>query len=323
MRVFLFSVSFLAALSANGEMNPVHVTLRAENAVAGAFFKLSEIATVSAGDEQLERELAALRVGRSPRAGTVLALKPVEVERVIARLKPELRQRLRVEGAQTASVRRGPLQSVEPARVRESAARALEVFLAERYSRFEIEPLGEPGGAFAVPEGRLELKPRIAAAGSVPARLTVWMELYIDGFHYQSLPVAFAVRGYQPVLAARSALRAGERVRTDELAVREEQVAGYAEAPVPADLEAATLRLKRPLAAGEVLTWRHAEQAPAVSRNQEITVRLAVGAIALEAPAVATQDARPGEVIRVRTAASRQTYSARVTGPGTAEALWR
>src|SRR5262249_11875139 len=133
----------------------------------------------------------------------------------------------------------------------------------------------------------------------------------------------FAVRGYLPVLTAPSALRRGDLVPTERFLVREEQVAGYADTPVPADLAPSTLRLKWPLAEGEVLTWRHAEHAPAVSRNQEIQIRLAAGAIMLETAAIATQDARPGEVIRVRTAASGKTYPARVTGPGAADALWR
>jgi flagella basal body P-ring formation protein FlgA len=319
----LLMLSFVMA-DALADAATVQVALRAENTVAGAFFRLDEIAAVHSSDATLERELGALRIGLSPRAGSVLALKPGDVASAITRLKPELRDRVRVSGAQDAAVRRGPLQTVELARVRESAARALEAFLAERYRRYEIESLGEFGGAIVVPDGRLELRPRIAAGkGPVPAHLTVWIEVHISGVHYQSFPVMFAVRGYLPVFTAKSGLRRGDLVRTQELLVREEQVAGYGDTPVPVDVALSTLRVKRPLAAGEVLTWRDAEQPPAVSRNQEIHVRLAVGAITVETAAIATQDARPGEVIQVRASTGRQTYSARVTGLGAADVLWR
>jgi len=322
----LLSILLCCVVAANalGETATAQVALRAENTVAGAFFQLDEIAAVSSSDAALERELRELRVGRSPRAGLVLALKRSDVAGAIARLKPELRDRVRVSASQDAVVRRGPLQNVELARVRESAAHALEAFLAERYTRHEIQPLGEAAGDIVVPEGRLELRPRIASvSGPVPAHLTVWTELHINGLHYQSFPVMFAVRGYLPVFTATSALRRGDLVRTHQFLVREEQVAGYADTPVPIDAALSTLRLKLPLAPGEVLTWRHAERPPAVSRNQEIQVRLAVGAITVETAAIATQDARAGEVIRVRTTAGRQTYSARVTGSAAADALWR
>jgi flagellar basal body P-ring formation protein FlgA len=322
MRSLALTLVFFLPDAAAGT-GAVEVTLRAQSVVGETYFRLGEIATVRAADAALERELAALRIGRSPRAGTALALKAPEVERAIARLKPELKERIRVSAAPHASVRRGPLQTLELARVRELATAALEAFLAERASRFEIEALGEAEGLLALPPGRVELRPRIASEGPIPARIGVWTDVHVDGARYQSLPLSFTVRAYRPALVARTALPAGRPLRAGDFASSEQQVAGHAESPVPPATDLTRLRLKRALGAGEMLTWGHADQAPAVSRDQEIVVRLAAGAIALETAAVALRDGRPGEVIRVRSSASRQSFPARVTGAGTAEALWR
>ena len=91
-------------------------------------------------------------------------------------------------------------------------------------------------------------------------------------------------------------------------------------------------RVQPPLAAGlevlgsdRVAVRRGSLQAPEISvrRGEEVRVRAASGAVVIETVALAAANARAGEVIRVRNAASRQTYTVRVTGPGVAEALWR
>jgi flagella basal body P-ring formation protein FlgA len=65
------------------------------------------------------------------------------------------------------------------------------------------------------------------------------------------------------------------------------------------------------------------QRAPAVARDQDVRVELALGAVAVRTVAVATRDGAAGDVIRVRNPASNQTYAARVTGAGVVEALWR
>jgi flagella basal body P-ring formation protein FlgA len=230
---------------------------------------------------------------------------------------------VRVSGPDIASVRRGPLQAVDAARVRDAAARELQARLAERYLRFEVEPLGDAREVIALPEGKLEIRPRAPLASDVlPARLNVWVDLYIEGLHHQSLPVPFTVRAYAQVLSAREMLRPGALLRPQDFTIREAQVAGLADAAVRADTDVAALRVRQPVPAGELLTWRHVAQAPTVSRNQDIIVRLVAGPIELQTAAVATQDGRTGDVIRVRAVENTQTYAARVSGTGTAEALW-
>lgn len=291
------------------------VALRAEAVVAGPQFSLGEVAAVD------DPQLAALRIGHSPRAGAVLTLQRAEVQRALRRLAPQ-RGAVMVSGAERIVVRRGPLQALELARVHEAAARELRGALAARYARFEIEPATAGEGSLGVPEGRVELRARLPSLSPLPARVAVWIDIHVDERLQRSVPVSFANRAWQPVLAARRAVAPGEPLRAADFELREAQVAGAA-APLPADLDLSALRLKRPLAAGAALAVAHVERAPGVSKDQPVRVQVMRGAIGIETVAVATRDAAAGEVLRVRHADTNQTYPARVVAAGVVEALWR
>jgi flagella basal body P-ring formation protein FlgA len=302
---------------------PVAVELRGESVVADAYFTVGDIASVTGTDEALTRALRELRVGHSPRAAGALTLKRAEVERALLRLRPGLRGVLELGGADSAVVRRGPLQTVEFARVREAAHEALQRALAERYARFELEPLGGEGRAVSVPHGRLELHARLPGLAPAPGRVTAWVDVEVDGRSYQAIPASFELRAYAPALFARRALAPGAALAPADFEPREAQVAGQAAPLVDAGAELGALRLKRPLAPGAALTARHVQRAPAVRRDQDVRVQAELGGVAVQTVAVALKDGAAGEVIRVRNPASNQTYAARVTGAGTVEALWR
>jgi flagella basal body P-ring formation protein FlgA len=326
------SLLFVAAMGVIGAMSLLHaeaaharvtVQMHPESIVKTPFFRLDEIADVTADDAVIADEVRALRIGRSPRAGTVLHISAADVERVLLALKPVLRKELRILPVGDAVIHRGPLQTLQFMRLQEAARTALTAFLAERYSHFQIHVQQGEDAPIVVPEGQLEIRPRTSARTPVPRKITVWTDIYVDGRQYQSVPIKFDVEAYLQVLVALSGAKAEAKALDARLVVKEEQVAGYVEQPVPADINLSALRLKNALATGEVLTWRHVERLPVVSKNQEIRVRLAVGAIEVETVGIALQDAKPGDVIRVRSPENQQTYPAKVSGSGILQALWR
>jgi len=319
--IVLFAL--LACFLCGARAAPATVALHAESVVADAYFTVGEIAAVDSSDEALARALRELRIGHSPRAAGTLTLKRAEVERALLRLRPGLRGLVELGGADTVMVRRGPLQTVEFARVREAAREALQRALTERYARFELEPLGGEGRAVSVPHGRLELRVRLPGLAPAPGRVTAWVDVEVDARAYQAVPASFELRAYAPALFARHALAPGAALAAADFEPGEAQVAGQAAALVDAKTELGELRLKRPLAPGAALTARHVQRAPAVRRDQDVRVQAELGGVAVQTVAVALKDGAAGDVIRVRNPASNQTYAARVTGAGTVEALWR
>lgn len=299
---------------------PVEVELRAQSEVAGDSFRLGDVAEVRGGEGALAAELRAMRIGRSPRAGGVLALERAALERWLAAARPGLGATLRVLGADRALVQRGPLQRIEWRAVRREAQRALRSSLAAHYEELELAPARAGDRAWPVPEGALRLEARVPALPVRGGRSTVWVDLIVDGRAYQSVPVTFGVRGLRDVLVTRRDLEPGALLRPGDVAARRADAAALEDFPVPADAELGALRAVRPLRAGTALTLANVARARAVRRDEEIRVRAAVGAIAVETTAVATRDATAGEVIRVRNAGSGQMFSVRVTAPGLAQA---
>jgi hypothetical protein len=164
------------------------VYLRAESAVPGAYFTLGEIAEVHALDSRAQA-LRDLRVGRSPRAGGVLALERGAVQRWLQRAQAGVR----VLGAETAVVRRGPLRELGFDEVRTEAERALRRALAAAYEDLALD--APAGRALLVPAGDVRLSARPPAPLAEEDRATVWVNVAVDGEHYQSVPLVFGVRG--------------------------------------------------------------------------------------------------------------------------------
>jgi Chaperone for flagella basal body P-ring formation len=253
----------LFAVSVSGKTETI--VLRADSAVPGAYFNLGEIAAVDADDASRAGELAGLRIGKSPRPGRTLALARAEVERALLRLRPELAGRLTVAGPERLSVQRGSLETLELARVQEEAESALRKALELRYERFEIEPAGRssdgrPTERLLVPRGRIELRPRVPEMPVLAGRVSVWTDVLVDGQHYQSVPLQFAVHGFpEPAQAPRYTASAVAVKQGDPVVVRFVQGAIAVET-----LAVAT----RPARAGEVIRVRNAET------NQTYQVRV-------------------------------------------------
>lgn len=215
-----FAILALCAAPAAGWANTeaLRVALRSESAVPGAFFSLGEIAAVEANDASSSGELARLRIGKSPRSGRTLALKRVEVERALLQLRPQLAGRLTVVGPERLSVHRGSLQALELARVQEEAQSALRKALELHYERFEIEPAGRPSERLLVPQGRIELRPRVPEMPVLAGRVSVWTDVLVDEQHYQSVPSQFMARGFpelalpQPHAVSAVAVKQGDPV---------------------------------------------------------------------------------------------------------------
>jgi flagella basal body P-ring formation protein FlgA len=84
-----------------------------------------------------------------------------------------------------------------------------------------------------------------------------------------------------------------------------------------ADLEGR--RMKRSLAAGEVIANDYLEETPAIYRGEETTLALASGSLRLSLTARALEDGCAGETIRFRNPLTRETIEARVVSAGLAE----
>src|SRR5262249_18522190 len=125
----------------------------------------------------------------------------------------------------------------------------------------------------------------------------------------------YKVEAYRNVLVAKIAVAAGAPFSAESFSIESRDVAASS-APVPVDGAPRGARLKHAVQAGQILLQNDLEPIPAVTRNQEVSVRIQAGMIAIEAPGVALSDGLLGATVRVQNPSSKEIYQAKVVDDG-------
>jgi flagella basal body P-ring formation protein FlgA len=89
----------------------------------------------------------------------------------------------------------------------------------------------------------------------------------------------------------------------------------------PEVLDASSLRSKRSLKAGDVITWQDVERQPDVIRGDRVTLHMQRGSIVVETEGIALQDGHVGEIIRVEQEEIGSLLRVKVTGSERAEII--
>jgi flagella basal body P-ring formation protein FlgA len=120
------------------------------------------------------------------------------------------------------------------------------------------------------------------------------------------------------VLVAARNISAGEPLTADDLREDTRDILSLADAVGDA-ADVIGQASRRPLRSGQLILRRQIEAALQVHRGQSVSIVATGQAIQVTAPAEALENGKPGDIIRVRNAASGKTIAARVSGPGQVE----
>jgi flagellar basal body P-ring formation protein FlgA len=208
-----------------------------------------------------------------------------------------------------------PRERLEASAVAAVAREHLRRALARDHEQVLLEAIPDRE-AILLPAGAVTLESRACGPETPARRMCVRVDVLVDGVRRKSLPVWFRVQARRRVLVASEALAAGSAFDARAFAVELRDVAALRGAPLLPGQPAGALRLRRPLERGEALLARDVAPAPAVARNQEVTIRVRTGTILVEAPGVALAEGNLGAVIRVRNPRSGEIYQARVVEDG-------
>lgn len=204
-------------------------------------------------------------------------------------------------------------QPVAHQRLLDAAATAL---FAAHGGGIDARPVGDAEAELAVPAGKVSLKARVPEGAVLSRRMVVNVDVDIDGRHWRTVPVWFAVQAWRAVWVARTPLKPGQLADTDAFTPERRDVTALASPPLAATQPLDGLRLRGPLAPGAVLTAAQVETRPAVARQQSVSVKVNAGPVELQTVGVALSDGRIGEVVRVLNPESMQSYAARVVADG-------
>ncbi len=124
----------------------------------------------------------------------------------------------------------------------------------------------------------------------------------------------FAVSGLQSMPTAKSEVRplAPLAPAASDYELRDAMTLACDPIRSPEDLTGTRARIRIP--AGAVICTDSIEQRPAVGRGEQVTVVSTAGAVTITGQAVAQQDGSIGEVLRVKSLSSGESYAVAVTG---------
>jgi flagellar basal body P-ring formation protein FlgA len=322
MSLAALCIAAVPASSAASDDAQVRIDLRPDVAVRPQQVLLGDIANVYTTDLASIQRLVALPLGQAPRPSADATLSRETIARwVRARLGIRADQ---VEWRGASETRVHTLAQEAPAAAIERAGRAaLQEWLGERSSRFEVEMLGTLRD-ITLPAGTVAFTARpLAANGEPTARMVVWLDAQVDGTFVRAIPVSFAVQAYRDAWVAPSPIAAGTTLTADMLEKREIDIRHRSAAAVTdggAKLVPG-LRTTKALRAGEPLTERNSAPAPAVARGDWVDLHLKSGGVDLEERAQVLQDGQVGQMVKVKSANGSTPVMARVLARGRVEAL--
>jgi flagella basal body P-ring formation protein FlgA len=146
--------------------------------------------------------------------------------------------------------------------------------------------------------------------------MCVWVDVLVAGRFYRSIPVWFSVSAYRVVSVTASALATGTILDARHFTSELREISRFTGVPAELPTEKGAVRLKRALQLGQVLTQDYLEPVPVVARNQDVTVRISAGGIAVEALGVALSDGKLGSMVRVRNPSTKEVFPAEVVEAG-------
>ena len=317
-----FTASFTATVIAASALASAHaeaavqLSLKAQSMINGPRVTLGDVAALAGDTADGTAEIQALTaidLGVAPLPGYTDRFTRKEIERLVR--ARGLNQTITWHGADAVQIER-IAKACDTAQIADSAGAYLRQLLQGGGDRVELQ-LSEPLPDLQVPNGKFELKVRpMPFAQALHRRVTVWVDVMIDGVFFRSVTVPFRVQAYRPVLAAKRDLPQGTVPQCDALVVREEDVAGLDSAPLPADCNLVQGHLKRALTLGAPLLKAYMQAPIAVAQGDSVLLQMVDGALKLESRATALVDGEVGQRINVKPSAGTETLMAEVIAPG-------
>ncbi len=298
----------------------VRITLQRETDLVGRSVLVRDLAEVSADDDELRARVGDLEIAPRPAEGFARTFRRTDVERRLVEAGLP-RDAFTLRGAE-ATLARPKTTLLAAEKLLEVANGIARAWIArEPAADVEFEPLGRVP-ATAVPPGRtgVQLRGKVQPAHAERdsgMRLTIDLEILVDGEAWRTLPVHFRLRRFATVWTPVRGARAGEFLTDVELTEQRVEVPPNAPAGGYATHEELLGRVARvDLRAGRPIRNADLGEPAVVHRSDPVRLVSQRGTIRVAVKAVALEDGAAGDRIRVQNLATGHSVQAVVQGPG-------
>lgn len=199
-----------------------------------------------------------------------------------------------------------------------AAERSVLAVLEQRASRVELSLPREGLHGVVVAAGAVRLAARpLSPDASWGRRVSVWVDVHVDGAASRSIVVPVQVRAWQTGWVALRDMAVGTRLVADMLRQDEVDVAAGGRYAWQGSPDGQVLRSA--VLVGQYLGEHQVMPPRAVARGDQVELVHRLGAVQVVASASALQDGDVGQHIQVRPSSSQAAVLARVIEPGKVE----
>lgn len=306
----------LSPLHGVADASDIAVVLHERAMIDGATYSLADIAEISAPTPEIVALLSGVDMGRAPRFGYSELIKRERVRTHAERSVPQLKGKIAWEGASQIRISTAGTRVATNAYL-DVAKQSLESWLSEHVVDYRVTVKGTHKD-IVVPQGEVAVTARVQPGAAISKRMGIWLDVEVDGEHYQSVPVWFAVDAYADALVAEYDLDNGIDLNNGMFAVQRVDLAEVdAELLLPST-DLSDMRLRLPVGMGQPLRVDAVARKPDISQGQVVEVLSQVGSVSITATATALEDGFVGDRLEVQKLGSDMTYMVRVTGDGAA-----
>jgi flagella basal body P-ring formation protein FlgA len=301
-RFVLHAVAAAMLAHAAADAAPVTATLRQQVSVDRAQVELGDVAQLDAAASEREA-LEHVVVGRAPRVGYVQRFTPAMLAAAVR--KAGVHADIAWQGSPTVQVAVTG-QQIPGADITHAAMAALSA--ADPHGDYVFNSV-RAVEAVEVPARAFSLRVRPLDRAAFAPRISVWVDVVVDGDVYRAVQVPVEVVQERAVLVAHADLRAGGAVEPGQFDTVRRNVAGAGSRVLDRLPAGARVRLARPMRAGDVLTADKLMANDAVASGDHVHVVARAGAAVIETDGVVMRGGASGDVVEVVTAHSAQPVS--------------
>lgn len=282
--------------------------------VSNKSYTLGELIVKERSHGRNKRKIGSLVMGVSPKPGYIAHLTRAQIAARLEEFLPGIQKDIHWKGAAAVKVNAEGVH-LAGRRLEEAAGRFLEGLMAKRFNKYSFAAVGGIQD-LVVPKGELKLAATLGGNRRVGKRTCVWIDIYIDGDHYQTVPVWFDVKSYRMVLVVNADQKEREHINVMYMRIMERDVAGLPDEPLDPESLHENMRFAQTVKIGQVVTRSMLEPVPAVEKGDLVTVHAQSGRVRLRTKAIAMADADVARRVSVRDLKSGQMYTATVLGQG-------
>lgn len=171
----------------------------------------------------------------------------------------------------------------------------------------------------SIPGGTVTYKYKLPDS-IIQKRIPVWLDLYVNSKHYQSIPLWFNASIMVDVIVANTRIPVGKRLTNNITEIQKKDISVYKNRHLKVN-DVNDYRIKRDVLSGEVLTKALIEHLPPVYKGKKVKVISKHNNVSIIVEGLSLDDGKTGDTVRIQRTGTNRVFTAIVNNPDQVTAI--